>query len=113
MGGLDGRAYTGSRDPWYNTNLRYYQKHIKPRLDSQIQKDEVAVEAAEIAGDIALGLSPLWPLAIAKTIVNAVVPETRASNVYSNIKASTSYVPPKNKDPMDISGRPVYSKTYW
>ena len=36
MGGLEGRAYYGYNNALQNTMDRYYQKHVKPVLDKEV-----------------------------------------------------------------------------
>ena len=53
MGGLEGRAYYGYNNPLQNTKDRYYQKHVKPVLDKEI--DVGGLAAGAIGATVALG----------------------------------------------------------
>lgn len=113
MGGIEGRTYQ-SRDPMYNTNLRYFQKYIKPEINKQhdVLRDVFTV------GDVAVDVALPWQVGIPKLIVNAAAPETHGTAIYDKIQP---YINPTKKDienwhmrnnkPGDLTGKPVWSKT--
>jgi hypothetical protein len=60
MGGIEGRAYKPSAlaQSRYNSDLRYYQKYIKPQQDKQIDVGKLTTQALGFSAGIATSYDP-------------------------------------------------------
>ena len=61
MGGIEGRAYnlSGVSQARYNSQLRHYQKYVKPELDKQIDVGKLAVQSLGYSAGVATSANPL------------------------------------------------------
>jgi hypothetical protein len=57
MGGIEGRAYkpSGVTQARINTEMRQYQKYIKPELDKQVDPGRLAFQAVGFTAGLAKG----------------------------------------------------------
>ena len=99
MGGIEGRRYYPSKvaQARANSNLRYYQKYIKPELDKQVDPAKLGVQALAFTGGVATSSNPKDWLEYAE----------KAGNIYDQIKYSSEIAEQyrmRNNAPGDLSG---------
>lgn len=99
MGGIEGRAYYPSKvtQSRINSQLRYYQKYIKPELDKEVDPFKLTVQSIAATAGIATSSNPSTWLDYAK----------QAGDYYDAIKYSSERAQEyrmRNNAPGDLSG---------
>lgn len=106
MGGLDGRAYTGSND-LYNSRMRVYQKYYKPIENRNVNVGRIGAGALGVMIGGAMGEKN--PLALIEKY-------KQGQQVFDFIDKSSENAEAwrmRNNAPDDLSGKAVWSHSKW
>lgn len=117
MGGIAGRAYYPSKvsQARANSDLRYYQQHIKPQMDKEIDVGELVAKSLDFAKDQSLSMGA----SLAKSAINKILPGTKDlsfEGAYKAIRDSSANAEAyrmRNNAPGDLTGKAVWSKSKW
>lgn len=104
MGGLEGRAYSGSNDPWTNTKLRYYRDYVKPEIDKQERGGQIFGALGSAYG-LLTGQNPF------KMYKKGAESYEPVRQILAPTKEDITRFHTRNNAPDDLSGTPVWSKT--
>jgi beta-lactamase class A len=115
MGGIEGRAYQ-SKDPRQGSNLRYYQKYIKPELDKQAPRNAANLlgQGVDKVINYAIGEGTGLGSSTVETIRSYLPKEASAQYLFDRAfwdKQDIENFHMRNNAPGDLTGKPVWSKT--